>query len=250
MEGPSLVLAVQQLAPFIGKKIEQVEGNTKIGKERLIGKKIIDIFSWGKHLVFQFDTFALRVHFMLFGSFEATVGKNKVTGDYPKKNRAARLALTLKNGHLEMYSCSLRYIEISDAKGEYDFSVDVMSSAWDGGQALEKMKNFPNKEVGDLLLDQSLFSGVGNIIKNEVLFRVKVQPERTVEELSLRKLKEIVKVVGDYVFQFYAWRKKFVLRKHYQIYRQSYCPICHQKVVRKRTGERERMSYFCPHCQG
>lgn len=87
MEGPSLYLAAEWLTPFLGKKIINVDGNTKIGKERLNNKTILDIFSWGKHLVFQFDDFALRVHFLLFGSFEATLKKKKITGDYLKKRR-------------------------------------------------------------------------------------------------------------------------------------------------------------------
>ncbi len=77
MEGPSLFLAAEQLKPFIKKKILSVTGNTKIGKEILLNKKIIDIFSWGKHLVIQFDNFALRIHFMLFGSFEAIIKGKK-----------------------------------------------------------------------------------------------------------------------------------------------------------------------------
>lgn len=46
MEGeePFLFLAIEQLTPFIGKTIETVEGNTKIGKERLLNQKILDIF--------------------------------------------------------------------------------------------------------------------------------------------------------------------------------------------------------------
>ena len=56
-----------------------------MGKKDLVEKTILDIFSWGKHLVFQFDNFALRVHFMLYGSFEATLKDKKVTGDYLKK---------------------------------------------------------------------------------------------------------------------------------------------------------------------
>ena len=59
MEGPSLYLAAEWLSPFVGKVILGVEGNTRIGKEKLKEKKIIDIFSWGKHLVFQFDNFAI-----------------------------------------------------------------------------------------------------------------------------------------------------------------------------------------------
>ena len=58
MEGPSLHLAAEQLQPFAGRRIQSVSGNSKIGIERLSGLKVNEIFAWGKHLVFQFDTFA------------------------------------------------------------------------------------------------------------------------------------------------------------------------------------------------
>lgn len=249
MEGPSLYLAAEQLAPFVGKKIEIVEGNTKIGKERLHNQKIVSIFSWGKHLVFQFETFALRVHFMLFGSFEATVKGKKVTGDYPKKNREPRLALTLKNGSIEMYSCSLKFIESSDAKKLYDFSIDTMSEVWDEKKALQNVLKYKESEIADVLLDQNIFAGVGNIIKNEVLFIEKISPETLVNHLSSKKLKQLIKKIRDFVFQFYEWRKAFVLRKHFQIYKKRVCYCCQNKVLRIKTGKRQRISYVCSYCQ-
>ena len=139
-------------------------------KERLCGKKILDIFSWGKHLVFQFDDFALRIHFMLYGSFEATIKDKKITGDYPKKNVKPRLSLNFEEGQIIFYSCSLRYLETPHARDLYDFSTDIMSSTWDAKKALKAVKSCPEEEIADVLLDQSIFSGVGNIIKNEVLF--------------------------------------------------------------------------------
>jgi endonuclease VIII len=249
MEGPSLFLAAEQLRPFIGQTIQSVEGNTKIGKERLDHQKIKDIFSWGKHLVFQFDSFALRVHFMLFGTFEAFVNDKSVTGDYPRKNRSPRLLLICKNGRIAMFSCSLKFIENSKANKEYDFKSDIMSDSFDSKEALEKMKDLPQDEIGDVLLDQSIFSGVGNIIKNEVLFLEKLSPETTIAHLTLPKLKKIILTTKKYVFQFYEWRKNFVLRKHYQIYRKSICPRCGEKVIREKTGGRKRMSYYCKKCQ-
>jgi len=47
-----------------------------------------------------------------------------------------------------------------------------MSSQWDPKKALARLKNYPEKKTGDLLLDQTIFSRVGDIIKNEVLFLV------------------------------------------------------------------------------
>jgi endonuclease-8 len=249
MEGPSLFLAAEQLAPFIHKKILSVDGNTRIGKERLEDQKVIDIFSWGKHLVFQFKSFALRVHFMLFGSFEAEVDGLSVTGDYSKKNIPPRLVLSFKNGRIIMYSCSLKYIESGNSRSLYDFSIDTISPFWDASRALETVKQHPSAEISDILLDQSIFAGVGNIIRNEVLFLNKLLPWTPVSSLKDQALKKIIETIRTYVFQFYEWRKQFVLKKHYQIYRQSLCPSCHQKVTRKKTGERNRMSFFCLHCQ-
>jgi len=210
---------------------------------------MLDIFSWGKHLVFQFEGFALRVHFMLFGSFEATVKGKKVTGDYPRRNRVPRLALTFKNGHIEMYSCSLQYKELADAKANYDYAIDIMAPQWDSKKAFQQTKNMTERQIGDLLLDQTLFSGVGNIIKNEVLFLVSTSPECTIRELSPAKLKKIIKTTRDFVFRFYEWRKNFELKKHYQIYRKAVCTRCGTKVVKKKTGLGARISYICPECQ-
>jgi endonuclease-8 len=224
LEGPSLYLAAEWLAPLIGKIILGVEGNTKIGKERLNGKTILDIFSWGKHLVLQFDDFALRVHFMLYGSFEATINDKKVTGDYPKKKASPRLVLTLEEGQMTLYSCSLKYLETSHARELYDFSTDIMSFQWNSIKALTALKNHQDDEIADVLLDQSIFSGVGNIIKNEVLFLVKKQPSVLVKDMSHSLLQKTVKTTKKFSFQFYEWRKQFILKKHYKI--SFFCPKC------------------------
>lgn len=121
MEGPSLLLASEQLQPLVHHKVKKVSGNTKIDKERLLKKEVLSIFSHGKYLYFQFELFALRVHFMLFGSFEATINKTKVTGDYPRRERPIRLGLEFKIGEILMYNCSLRFIEEANAIEKCDF---------------------------------------------------------------------------------------------------------------------------------
>lgn len=248
MEGPSLYLAAVQLAPFIGKTILTVHGNTKIGKERLLNQKVTSIFSHGKHLYIQCKTFALRTHFLLWGSFEATINDIKVTGDYPKKLRTPRLSLTFENGHLELYSCSIKFIESSNAKALCNYETDVMSDFFDQKKVFKEIKRLKNSEIADVLLDQAIFTGVGNIIKNETLFITKTSPLKKVEEISDKKLKEIIKVAKNFSIQFYKWHKNFELKKHYQIYRQSFCKQCSSKIIKKKTGVRKRFSYICPNC--
>jgi endonuclease VIII len=248
MEGPSLFLAKEQLKPFKKKRILSVSGNTKIGKERLEGRIVKDIFSWGKHLVFQFDDFAMRVHFMLFGTFEAVVDGKRVTGDY-KRTLVPRLGLAFPNGEILMFNCSIKFIENAEAKGEYDFTTDVMSKSWDPNAAYKKVRQENNEQIADVLLDQDIFSGVGNIIKNEVLSLAYANPKTKVEDISPKKLKEIITLAHSYSQQFYAWRKKFVLTKNLKIHRRAACPHCGVKVIHEKTGKRQRISHYCPVCQ-
>jgi endonuclease VIII len=249
MEGPSLYLAQEQLQPFVGKKVLEVSGNSKIGIERMSQKKVLDIFSWGKHLVFQFDHFAMRIHFMLFGTFQAAINKKFVTGDYKKKAQSPRLVLQFRNGHMEAYSCSLKYIESATAKLDYNFTIDVLSDQWDEQQALKTLKAQPNEQIADVLLDQAIFAGVGNIIKNEILSLAKVNPKDQVKNLSPAQRKKLVRLARVFSRQFYEWRKVFQLRANLRIHRKSTCPWCGTKVIREKTGKRQRWAYYCPICQ-
>ena len=106
MEGPSIHLAAEQLRPFIGRRILTVSGNSTIGIRRLRGKTVRDVFAWGKHLVIQFDTFALRTHFMLWGTFAATVNGVSVTGDY-RRTSNPRLVLRFRNGEITIWAASV-----------------------------------------------------------------------------------------------------------------------------------------------
>lgn len=245
MEGPSLFLAKEQLKPFKKKRIETASGNTSLDISHLPGCTVNDIFSWGKHLVFQFDGFAIRIHFLLFGTFEAKVDGEWVTGDY-RRAQVSRLAFTFENGEINMYNCSVRFIESADAKKEYDFTIDVMSRQWDAEKAYKLVRKFPEEEIGDVLLDQEIFAGVGNIIRNEVLSLQKLAPQRKVKDISAAKLRSLIAETHSYSHQFYRWRKRFVLRKHYRIYQKGTCPYCGNKIIKAKTGKRQRWSYWCP----
>src|ERR1051325_6492322 len=121
MEGPSIHLAAEQLRPFVSRRVRAVSGNSRIGIDRFQRKRVRDIFAWGKHLVFQFDTFALRVHFLLWGTFAATVKGTSVTGDY-RRSGPPRLVLEFANGEITIWSASLKLIEGADARCDYDFT--------------------------------------------------------------------------------------------------------------------------------
>lgn len=241
-------MAARQLQPFRGKTVLSVSGNSKIEQERFLNKKVKNIFSWGKHLIIQFDDFALRTHFLLFGAFEAMVNNTTLTGDY-KRSYMPRLQLDFENGNIKLFNCSVKFLETANAKASYDFAIDIMSPKWDSEKAFDSISSKPDVEIADMLLDQEIFAGVGNIIKNEVLWRVRIHPETKVKDITPTELKNLIAETKKFSLLFYKWRKVFLLRKHLDIYQKSICPRCGAKVKREKTGKRNRISHFCPVCQ-
>jgi endonuclease VIII len=248
MEGPSIYLAAEQLRPFVGRRVIRVSGNSTIGIARLRHQKVVDIFAWGKQLVFQFGTFALRIHFLLWGTFAATVHGKSVTGDY-RRTSPPRLVLTFANGEITIWSASLRYVDTARAKDDYDLSSDVMSEAWNARAAMRRVRRHPDAEIADVLLDQSIFAGVGNIIKNEVLFRTRTSPFTIVRDISSRRLRAITDDARQFSFRFLELRRTFSLRKNLEVYGKSVCPRCGAKIRRRVHGTRHRRSFFCAVCQ-
>ena len=100
-----------------------------------------------------------------------------------RKEAPVRLYLTFANGELNLYSCSIKFLE-GDIDTLDDWRADVMSDDWDPVQAERQLDAVPKKLICDALLEQDIFAGVGNIIKNEVLYRVYVHPESLTGQIA------------------------------------------------------------------
>jgi endonuclease-8 len=111
------------------------------------------------------------------------------------------------------------------------------------------MKEDPGMLVCDALMNQSIFSGVGNIIKNEVLFRIKVHPESRVGDLPAARMNALLKEAVNYSFEFLAWKKAFVLKKHWLVYNQKTCPRDNTPFTKKNMGRSNRKTFYCRTCQ-
>jgi endonuclease-8 len=237
-EGPSLIILKEEAEIFKGKKILEVSGNAKIDQSRIKGQKVIDFKTWGKHFLICFPGFFLRIHLLMFGKYSIN----------EKRDAAPRLSMRFGKGELNFYFCSIKLVE-GEVELVYDWETDPMSDQWKEEKAVRSLKKIKNTMICDALLDQNIFSGVGNIIKTEVLFLVKVHPETLIKNLPEKKIQEILTIIPSYCLDFYKWKKAYVLRKHWQIYRSKMCPRCNIPVVLKYLGKTNRRSFFCTNCQ-
>ena len=112
-----------------------------------------------------------------------------------------------------------------------------------------KLKKMPDTMVCDALLDQNVFSGVGNIIKNEVLYRIFLHPETLVGDIPPRKLTQLINESRNYSFDFLKWKKAYVLKKHWLAHTKKTCKRCDLPFMKKYCGKTKRRTFFCENCQ-
>ena len=249
-EGPSILLLKERAAVFIGHEIVRVEGDAPIAKERLLQHRVRGLRSHGKHFLIELGAFSLRVHLLMLGSYCID----------ERKDKPIRLGLGFDDGReINFYSCSVKFVD-APLDEVYDWRTDVMAESWDATLARKHLRALPDTRVCDALLDQAVFAGVGNVIKNEILFRLRLHPLSTVAALPAAKLRELVGQARDYTFEFYEWKKADAqgsgpvwqgdtLAAHWLVHNKKICPRCDIALIKAHLGELDRRSFYCEKCQ-
>ena len=130
---------------------------------------------------------------------------------------------------------------------------------------LEKFKEilakYPKRVIKQLLMDQAIIAGIGNIYSDEICFYAKVLPIKRVKDLSEEQIKNLfdgikkilplaIKLRGSSIDTYVdASGQKGSFVKEMKVYDREGedCMRCSGKVKRVKIGGRS--SYFCPSCQ-
>lgn len=238
-EVPSILIAKESLQPFVGKVVVQVYSNSKIDELRLPDKKLVDIKTWGKHLLLCFKGFTVRIHFLMFGSY--TVNERK-------EDRLVRLGLKFNKGEINFCACAIKVLD-SDLEIHDDWSADVLNDAWEKRKAKAKLKAMPDEFIFDALLNQNIFSGVGNIIKNVVLYPMKVHPESRVGKIPAARLIKIIDDSRNCSFLFLERKRKNELKQNWKAHTKRFCELYGSELMKSYPGHTKRRSFYCENCQ-
>jgi endonuclease-8 len=239
MEGPSVKVVAEKLNELmLNEIIHNAWGNSKkIDFKELINKKINDVFSYGKNLFFNIEGVGyIKIHFLMYGSYSID--------ELIKERNKVRLALENKH-KAYFYNCSVtKLVKVENQKVK-----DILDEKWNVNEMMNLLKD-KKGIISDILLDQNIFPGVGNIIKNEALYLAKIHPASKIEKLGSEKLLELLEKLREFSILFYRVRKENKRLKNFlKAYAKKTCSICNNKINRIRIGERKRISYFCSECQ-
>jgi len=291
-ELPEVQTTVDGLNKYlVGKKITSVwsDYNSSYfdGKENIKNKKYFSLFKKtvlnspikkservGKNILIHLKNgTSILVHMKMTGHFLYGEYKKNNKGWLPKEsgalrdpfNRHIRLVLGLDNGKSLVLSDMRKFAKVMFIKTKaLKDHPDISNIAPDPFQLsmkgfIEKIRQKKSGRIKNILMDQSLVSGIGNIYSDEVLFNVDLHPETDISAINEKKLGEIwvrskkilskgIDLGGDSTSDYRNIEgKRGNFQKKHQVYRRSgqSCPKrgCLGKIIRKVVGGRS--AHFC-----
>lgn len=236
-EGPSLLHLKDKLLPFKNKVVKKAGGYGKMSTDWITGKKLLDIQTWGKHLFFIFTNGAVNIHLGLFG--EIMVDERK------KVNRS--FYLEFASGEINGYVVRAKK-EDKDLAETYDWRTDILSKKYETSYVKKLLKENGKKYIEEVLMDQQIFTGVGNIIRNEALYRAGIHPLSIVAKIPAAKITKLINEVLAYAKIFYKNLDKKGLNKDFTVYKQKYAEDG-SEVTMQVLKKSKRKVYFSEHKQ-
>ncbi|MEK7067113.1 MAG: bifunctional DNA-formamidopyrimidine glycosylase/DNA-(apurinic or apyrimidinic site) lyase [Patescibacteria group bacterium] len=243
----------------------------------VVGRKIQKIERKAKNiLIYLSDNYLLLIHQKMTGHF--LIGQWEVVdGKALAKTEGALQEKVNSFIHLIFYLSDGRMLALSDMRkfakaviGPQDKISALPEIAKLGPDPLDKsfksseFKSLINREkrkIKQVLMDQEIISGIGNIYSDEILWQAGIHPATPANMISDEKiglmynimkkiLRLAIKAGGDSMSDFrniYGEAGKF--QNYHQVYRREGEKCSHCLTIIKRIKIGGRSAHFCPKCQ-
>lgn len=181
-EGPEIQIACDKLKRVLeGEVLTRVEIDwipLRDFQERWVGLRVEQLEARGKALLTRFENGdILYSHNQLYGRW-----MTKRDGTHPISNRSLRLALITAKGGAFLYSSTdlevLGLEEIPLHPYLSRLGPNILSPKLRPSQIVRRLqaKEFRNRQLASLYLDQSFLAGPGNYLRSEILFEAGLHP--------------------------------------------------------------------------
>nr|XP_001492738.3 endonuclease 8-like 3 isoform X1 [Equus caballus] len=245
--GPAWGAAAGAVVPAQAAALKNKEDSSQNVSRLFDGYVYSGVETLGKELFMYFGPRALWIHFGMKGSIIINPPEDK------KKDGVSPVFEVQLTKDLICFfdsSVELRNSTESQQRIRIMGELDICSPKFSFSRAESEVKKQKGRMLCDVLMDQKVLPGVGNIIKNEALFDSGLHPAVKVCQLTDEQTHHLVKMIRDCSILFYKCRKAgCAISRHYKVYKRPNCGQCCCKITVCRLGENHRMTYFCPHCQ-
>ena len=255
-----------------GRLVERFESNlpilTRIDHDRPIaGRTIESVISRGKHLLMTFSgDLVLHTHMRMNGAWH--LYRPGVRWRRPVREMRVLVA-TADVAAVGFNVPVAELLTAKDLRRHRQLAAlgpDLLDPSFDTIEARRRMRASDQVAAGDVLLDQRVMAGIGNVLKSEILFVSGVDPFRRIANLADDDLDRIVGVARELM----AMTARMHTARGFSradagrnttrsmnpnaklwVYGRGGLPCrrCGTPIRSKKTGPDARLTYWCPRCQ-
>jgi endonuclease-8 len=249
-EGDTIHRAAARLAPALtGAVVERFAARAPRPHPRR-GERIARVEAKGKHLLVHFDGgLVLDTHLGMTGRWDLYPAGAR----WRKPAHLARAVVEVDGWTAVCFAAPT--VRLSAEPAVDHLGPDLCDPEADLDEAVRRARALdPSTLVADVLLDQRVCAGVGNVYASEVCFACRVNPLTPVGSLEPGELERLVTTAARMLRSNVDRRARSTVGGRpgvvavYGRARQP-CRRCGTPVVARRVGRHRRTSYWCPRCQ-
>ena len=240
---------------------------TRVDDDRpLAGRTIERVEALGKHVLMRFSgNLVLRTHMRMNGSWH--IYRRGEPWQRPRRDMRVMIAT-------DEYEAVAFAVPVAEFLTDKDLGrhreltqlgPDLLSETFDAADALARIRGRAGDAIADVLLNQRVLAGIGNVYKSEVLFACRVHPFAVVGALSDTELESLV-ASARRLLKLNVTEGVAPMTTHgglrsttgrddpaarlwvYGRARQP-CRRCRTPIAVKKHGLDARLTYWCPQCQ-
>ena len=233
--------------------VSSPQGRFMEGAAMIDGATCESVEAYGKHLLYGFgNTLALHIHLGLFGKFKShkRPAKEPVGAVRVRMESATHVVDINGPNTCELLTPDERAALIAR------IGPDVLRKDADAARAFARISK-SKAGIGQLLMDQSVLAGIGNIYRTEILWRCQVSPDTPgrhidrdtfdmlwADAVALLEIgvknNAIITVDG-------VSKSRSRYGERVNIFNKPHCPRCHGEIIKVEIAKRR--AFYCGTCQ-
>ncbi len=259
-EGDTIHKLANYLAPRLeDQQILSAGGARADVARRINGRHIEGVSARGKHLFIELDNAtALRSHLGMHGSWH----RYAHDAEWQRPRSQASIVLRVADDDYVCFNAKevelVRLTSVRNRVVHDRLGPDLIADEIDTGALVHRAREFlePDAALIDVLLDQRIASGIGNVYKSEVLFLERLAPDTMLGAVSDDELAACFRLAAELLrknlgggmrvtrFENDSAGRVWVYGRTGQP-----CLECDTPIKSRRMGRNHRGTFWCPSCQ-
>lgn len=263
-EGDTIFRTAEVLrAALLGRVITAARAQPRPGLRRvpdlspLVGRNVAGVEARGKHLLIGFDGgLTLRTHLRMSGSWH----RYRPGERWRRPAREASAVLETAEAVAVAFNTPvvelLTDADLRRSRSLRELGPDLLGTSFDLDEAVRRLRERDDEQLGNALLDQRAVAGIGNVYKSEVAFLERLDPWSPVSAFDDAHLRSALGTARRLLQANTRGGARVTTRSRTPggslwVYGRAGrpCRRCGTLIRTARQGELARTTYWCPRCQ-